>query len=142
MEMLTKAGFRLGSAVAFLFAIGLSCITLVAYAQQPVASHELSGTEAGTILGRSVLDSDGADIGLLVDVVVDKGGTPVAGVVDVGGFLGVGIRRVAVSWHLFRFEHDNGETIINMNFNIDTAAAAPEYQGPDNTLIIVDRPPQ
>ena len=62
-----------------------------------------------------------------------------AGVGDVGGFLGVGTRRVAVAWHLLRFEHDADETRVHMELTFDSAAAAPEYQGPDNTLIVIDR---
>ena len=43
-----------------------------------------------------VLDNDGKEIGRIVDVVVDPAGQPRAIVVDVGGFMGVGSRRVAV----------------------------------------------
>jgi hypothetical protein len=110
---------------------------------QPIApavtSRSLSGGEAGTILGRGVVDSAGEDVGPLVDVLVDKAGTPVAGVIDVGGFLGVGSRRVAVAWRLLRFVPDNGELQIHLDLTFESAAAAPEFQGPDNTMIVIDR---
>jgi hypothetical protein len=111
--------------------------------QQPpaVVSRSLSNTDVGTILGRDVVDSAGEDVGPLVDVLVDTAGKPIAGVIDVGGFLGVGKRRVAVAWRLLRFVLDSGETLIHLDLTFDSAAAAPEFQGPDNTLIVIDRSP-
>ena len=111
--------------------------------QQPpaVALRSLSGTAATTILGRDVVDSAGEDVGPLVDVLVDKAGQPIAGVIDVGGFFGVGKRRVAVAWHLLRIVFDSGEPVVHIDLTFNSAAAAPEFQGPDNTVIVIDRPP-
>jgi len=127
-------------------ALVLSCLasSLMVHAQpaQPsVTARSISADTAGTILGRDVVDSQGETVGLLVDMLVDKDGHPIAGVVDVGGFLGVGTRRVAVSWSLLHFVHENDDTTIKMDLTFDSAAAAPEFQGPDNTLIVIDRPP-
>jgi sporulation protein YlmC with PRC-barrel domain len=125
----------------------LACLALIpigALAQQiapEVASHLVSGPQAGTILGRDVFDSKGENVGQLVDVVVDRDGKPIAGVIDVGGFLGVGTRRVAIAWRLLRFVHDNDGTHVVMDLTFDSAAAAPEFEGPDNALIVIDRPP-
>jgi len=127
-----------------LAALCLTFLTVHAAAPQPehdVTTRALSAAEAGTILGRDVFDQDDKDVGQLVDVLVDKDGRPVAGVVDVGGFLGVGTRRVAVAWHLLRFVHGTDGTRIVMDLTLDTAAGAPEYLGSDNTLIVIDRPP-
>lgn len=127
-----------------LFAAFLLCANLGARAQQQpptVVSRPFSDTEAGIILGRGVVDSEGEDVGPLVDVMVDNAGKPVAGVIDVGGFLGVGQRRVAVAWRLLHFVPVSGGTLIHMDLTFDSAAAAAEFQGPDNTLIVIDRPP-
>ncbi len=98
--------------------------------------------DATTILGRSVRDSEGDDAGQLVDVLVDKNGDPIAGVINVGGFLGVGSRRIAVAWGLLHVVHGNDETHIAMDMLFDVAAAAPEFRGPDNTIVVIDRKPQ
>ncbi len=45
-----------------------------------IASRSIAGTEAG------VVDSAGAVVGPLVDVLVDRDGKTLAGVIDVGGF--------------------------------------------------------
>ena len=64
----------------------------------PPAPAELTKADATGVLSRMVLDDGGRDIGRIVDVVVDPAGQPRAVVVDVGGFMGVGSRRVAVAW--------------------------------------------
>jgi hypothetical protein len=120
------------------------CQPLAARAQPAppsVMPRSIPDAEASTILGRDVVDSGGQDVGPLVDVLVDKDGHPIAGVIDVGGFFGVGERRVAVAWPLLHFAHDKGEVSINMDLTFDSAAAAPEFQGPDDTLIVIDRAP-
>ena len=124
----------------------VSCLgpSLMAHAQQAhptVTSRSVSADTAGTILGRDVVDSQGETVGLLVDMLVDKDGHPLAGVVDAGGFIGLGTRRVAISWSLLHFVHANGDIIIKMDLTFDSAAGAPEFQGPDNNLIVIDRPP-
>jgi len=106
---------------------------------EPGAAHVVPMTGVGTILGRIVTDSDGSDAGPLVDVIVDPGGVPKAGVIDVGGFLGVGARRVAIGWSLLHFVPGPGGTRIGMDLTIAAAAAAPEAQGWDGYPVVVDR---
>jgi len=108
----------------------------------PTASRTLAGADLATILGRSVWDSGGDVVGQLVDVLVDHAGKTIAGVIDVGGFLGVGTRRIAVAWSLLHVVRVNDETHIVMDVTYDTAASAPEYRGPDNTIFVIDRAPR
>ena len=121
----------------------LPCIDALAQsAREPVAARTLPAAGIATILGRHVIDAVGDDVGQLVDVLVDKSGNPIAGVIDVGGFLGVGTRRIAVAWKLLRIATANDEIRIVMDVTYDEAAAAPEYRGPDNTLFVIDRAPR
>ena len=55
------------------------------------------------VLGLTVRGDAGKEIGRIVDVLVDPSGTPRAAVIDVGGFLGVGNRKVAVEWAALHF---------------------------------------
>jgi hypothetical protein len=48
------------------------------------------------IAGRDIVDITGADVGSISDVVVDSQGSPTLLMVDVGGFLGLGTRTVAL----------------------------------------------
>lgn len=46
---------------------------------------------------------DDKNVGRIVDVLVDDQGQPRAAVVDLGGFLGIGNRRIAVVWRALHF---------------------------------------
>ena len=54
--------------------------------------------DAEAILGQRVIGPTGKEIGRLVDVLVDANGQPQAAVIDFGGFMGVGNRKIAVHW--------------------------------------------
>ena len=55
------------------------------------------------VLGKEVRSSAGENLGRIVDVLVDQGGQVRAAVVDFGGFLGVGNRRIVVGWVALHF---------------------------------------
>lgn len=84
-----------------------------------------------SIVGHSVYDGSNTDIGPIVDVLVDRAGRPRAAIVDVGGFLGVGTRRVAVAWKTLHFVVENGDARIVDHLTMDEVAAAPEFKGTD-----------
>ena len=91
---------------------------------------------AMTILGKSVRSSAGEDMGRLVDVVVDRDGRPRAAIIDFGGFLGVGSRKIAVDWGVLRFGHDKDKgDLITVELTRDQVKAAPEYK--DKQAVIV-----
>jgi hypothetical protein len=55
------------------------------------------------VLGRQVRSSAGEDMGRVVNVVVDQSGQVRAAIIDFGGFLGVGNRKIAVDWNTLHF---------------------------------------
>jgi hypothetical protein len=94
-------------------------------------SHELQG-----ILGKEVVSAAGENIGRIVDVVVDRSGQVRAAVIDFGGFLGVGSRKIAVDWTALSFPRPGGKTgRITLEFTRDQVKAGPEYQ--DGKLVVV-----
>jgi hypothetical protein len=96
-----------------------------------------------SILGRAVLDEKGTEIGPIVDVLVDRQGHPRVAVIDVGGFLGIGVRRVAVAWETLRFTRlDAGGARITEDLSMDEVAAAPEYKGSDGAVDSIGPRPQ
>lgn len=94
----------------------------------PVQKHE-----ATPILGRQVLDGKGQAAGRIVDVLVDADGQTRAIIVDIGGFLGMGQRRVAVAWSALRFDILSGT--ITVPLSTTEMAAAPEYKGAGATVV-------
>ena len=59
--------------------------------------------DATSILGKKVQGAAGEDMGRVVDILVDGEGQPRAAIIDFGGFLGVGSRKIAVDWRLLQF---------------------------------------
>ncbi len=87
-----------------------------------------AGSVSG-VLGETVHGADGKEMGHIVDVVVDQSGRPRAAVIDFGGFLGVGNRRVAVVWEALHFKPGkDGEAVIDCDLTPDQIRDAPEYR--------------
>jgi hypothetical protein len=61
------------------------------------------GDAGQTLLGKPVRSAKGEDLGRVVDVIVDRDGLVQAAIIDFGGFLGVGTRKIAVDWHVLHF---------------------------------------
>jgi PRC-barrel domain len=106
--------------------------------QQPAGRVEhVPPEEALGILGSPVVAPDGKTIGRLVDVLVDASGAPQAGVIDVGGFMGVGARTIAVHWSVLHFAPANPKQPITLDLTLDQIKAAPEYGNPTKPAPVV-----
>jgi PRC-barrel domain len=87
-------------------------------------THEVEG-----ILGRQVLGAADENMGRIVDVIVDRSGRVRAAVIDFGGFLGVGSRKIAVDWSALHFPPPGQSNAkISLDLTRDQVKAAPEYQ--------------
>jgi hypothetical protein len=96
--------------------------------------------QALAILGHTVTDPDGKTIGRLVDVLVGNDGEPQAAVIDFGGFLGVGSRKLAVQWSTLHFAPANAKQPITLDLSQDQIKAAPEYKDPEKAAPVVVAP--
>ena len=102
------------------------------------ALHQVDATG---VLGRSVRDSDGRDIGRIVDVVVDPSGQPEAVVIDTGGFMGVGARRVAVAWAAVHVPPpDAHDPVVAIDLTDDQVRSAPAYNDRTKPATVVGPP--
>ena len=89
----------------------------------------LEGGEAGSILGKEVRSAIDEKLGRIVDVVVDRRGTTRAAVIDFGGFLGVGSKKIAVAWDILTFAAPPGEEDkITVQTTRDRLNKAPEFK--------------
>ncbi len=96
----------------------------------PPASVTIIGAkEAHGVLGRDVRSQADEDMGHIVDVIVDRTGSVRAAVIDFGGFLGVGSRKIVVDWNALHFGHvaNKGDS-ITLELTKDQVMAAPEYK--------------
>ena len=82
-----------------------------------------------SVLGLRVRSSAGEDMGRIINVVVDGTGHVRAAVIDFGGFLGVGNRKIAVDWNALHFEPAGSkDDRITLDLTRDQVKAAPEYK--------------
>jgi hypothetical protein len=81
-----------------------------------------------SILGKRVSGATGEDIGRLVDVLADGSGRVRVAIIDLGGFLGVGARRIAVDWPLLRFDRGGRDAKLLLDLSMAKLRAAPEYK--------------
>lgn len=100
----------------------------------PAARESMPRDTMTPILGRQVWDADGHLVGRIVDVLVDEMGAARAVVVDVGGFMGIGQRRVAIAWHGLRF--DPGDK-ITLQLKAAQVAAMPEFKPAGTGPVVV-----
>ena len=80
------------------------------------------------ILGREVRSAADENMGRIVDVIVDQSGRTRAAIIDFGGFLGVGSRKIAVDWSALHFSPGKEKDRIILELTRDQVKAAPEYQ--------------
>ncbi len=96
----------------------------------------IGARDAHGVLGRDVRSKTDEDMGRIVDVIVDRGGTVRAAVIDFGGFLGVGSRKIVVDWNALHFGSiGNKSDSITLELSKDQVTAAPEYK--EDTPIVV-----
>jgi hypothetical protein len=88
------------------------------------------------VLGKEVRSGSGENIGRIVDVLVDKGRQVRAAVIDFGGFLGVGSRKVVVDWAALRFAPASQQDPITLDLTRDQVNAAPEYK-PGQPVVVL-----
>jgi hypothetical protein len=98
-------------------------------AAPPPSVTIIEATDAHGVLGRDVRSPTEEDMGRIVDVIVDRAGQVRAAVIDFGGFLGVGSRKIVVDWNALHFGQiaNKGES-ITLELTKDQVKAAPEYK--------------
>ncbi|MEA2942380.1 MAG: hypothetical protein QOD09_2909 [Bradyrhizobium sp.] len=102
----------------------------------PPSVTVIGARDAHGVLGREVRSAADEDMGRIVDVIVDRGGQVRAAVIDFGGFLGVGSRKIVVDWNALHFGRiANKRDSITLELTREQVTAAPEYK--EDTPIVV-----
>jgi hypothetical protein len=96
----------------------------------------IGASEARGVLGRDVRGPADENMGRVVDVIVDRQGMVRAAVIDFGGFLGVGSRKIVVDWNALHFGRvTNKGDSVTLELTKEQVMAAPEYK--EDTPILV-----
>ena len=114
-------------------------------AEEPTATQEaarptypLGDKTANDLIGQSVVNQNGDNVGEIYDIVLNAGDQAVLAVVSVGGFLGLGEKNVAVPFE--QLQPGENETILMSTATEEELKAMPEYvEGEGYTAVPRDR---
>ena len=102
----------------------------------PPSVTVIGARDAHGVLGRDVRSPTDEDMGRIVDIIVDRSGTVRAAVIDFGGFLGVGSRKIVVEWSALHFGQVASKSdSITLELTKEQVTAAPEYK--EDTPVVV-----
>jgi hypothetical protein len=105
----------------------------------PKNVEPVTPSQAFSVLGKKIHGPDGKDVmGSIIDILVDDQGRPRAAIVDFGGFLGVGSRKIAVDWQLMRFHATDKTAEVILDLDRSQIQAAPEYKDPTQPAEVVE----
>jgi hypothetical protein len=93
-----------------------------------------------SILGKDVKSPTGEDMGRVVDVLADAEGHVRVAIIDFGGFLGVGNRRIAVDWPLLHFNPDAANKWLVLSVTRQKLQSTPEYKDPNSPRVLMPPP--
>ena len=102
--------------------------------------QQFAHTDLFRILGKEVHSRSGQAMGRIVDLLVDEMGQPRAAIIDFGGFLGVGTRKIAIDWRALRFDAEQTKEAIVADLDRDQIKAAPEYKDSREVVAVVPAP--
>jgi PRC-barrel domain len=96
----------------------------------------LDDQEVSTILGKSVRSSADEDMGRIVDIIVSRDGQVHAAIIDFGGFLGIGTRKIAVDWRALNFAPAGKPGSITVELTRNQVRLAPEYKRGEPVVVV------
>ena len=105
-------------------------------AKQGTPAVVLDVNEYEGLLGKSVRAMNGDDLGRIIDVIVDRDGHSRAAIIDFGGFLGVGSRKIAVDWRVLKFSPDGKVGEAKLMLNRNQVRVSPEYKSGEPIVVL------
>ena len=95
----------------------------------------VDGEQLESVLGIEAFSSAGDDMGRIVDILVDRTGQIRAAIIDFGGFLGVGSRKIAVDWRSLHFDPKKAGAVV-VNLTKDQLRVAPVYKVAEPVVMV------
>lgn len=100
-----------------------------------VPATVVDGEQLESVLGIEALSSTGDNMGRIDDIIVDRSGEIRAAIIDFGGFLGVGSRKIAVDWRSLHFDPKKPGAVV-VNLTKDQLRVAPVYKAAEPVVMI------
>ncbi len=121
--------FKYGAATPLYFAFGSIDATTGAFGASPTPEGSLQ-------LQRKPFKND---VPRIVDIIVDRSGQVRAAIIDFGGFLGVGTRKIAVDWRLIRFPSDGKMDNVMVDLTSNQLRVSPVFKAGE-PVVVIGRP--
>ena len=96
----------------------------------------LDDQEVSGIVGKSVRSNADEDMGRIVDIIVNQDGHVRAAIIDFGGFLGIGTRKIAVDWRVLKFSPAGKPGGITLELTRNQVRVAPEYKRGEPLVVL------
>jgi hypothetical protein len=100
-----------------------------------VPATVVDGEQLESVLGIEAFSSTGDDMGRIVDIIVDRTGQIRAAIIDFGGFLGVGSRKIAVDWRSLHFDPKKAGAVV-VNLTKDQLRVTPVYKAAEPVVMV------
>jgi hypothetical protein len=100
-----------------------------------VPATVVDGEQLESVLGMETFGSTGDDMGRIVDIIVDRTGQIRAAIIDFGGFLGVGSRKIAVDWRSLHFDPKKAGAVV-VNLTKDQLRVTPIYKAAEPVVMV------
>ena len=100
-----------------------------------VPATVVDGEQLESVLGIEALSSTGDNMGRIDDIIVDRSGEVRAAIIDFGGFLGVGSRKIAVDWRSLHFDPKKAGAVV-VDLTKDQLRVAPVYKAAEPVVMI------
>jgi hypothetical protein len=94
------------------------------------------------LIGKNVRSATNEDLGRLIDLVVETNGQVRAAIIDFGGVLGVGSRKIAVDWRALDFSGSAKGGPIKLALTRNQVRLSPEYRTGEPIVILEDSGPE
>ena len=95
-------------------------------AAQPASAQSQLLVGSDSLVGSTVRNSEGRDVGKVSRLMIDPNDGRVASVVvAMGGTLGVGSNTIAVPWNSVKLAQDRGKVIVTTNVALESVPTAP-----------------
>lgn len=96
----------------------------------------LDDQDVSGIVGKSVRSNADEDMGRIVDIIVNQDGHVRAAIIDFGGFLGIGTRKIAVDWRALKFSPAGKPGGITLELTRNQVRVAPEFKRGEPLVVL------
>lgn len=97
--------------------------------QQPTSTQQQVLVGSDSLIGTTVRNSEGQDVGKVSRLMIDPSDGRIASVVvSTGGALGVGTSTISVPWSSVKVGQDRGRVIVTSNVALENAPKASDQQ--------------